>query len=111
LINGSVEKMTDAQRTKILEMNDSFANSALRVLAFAYRPAPDEYDMEIVESDLIFTGLMGMIDPPREEVPPAIVKCKRAGIRTIMITGDNSATAVAIAREIGLVGSDDPVDL
>ena len=111
LMNGSVEEMTDPMRLGIQEMNDTFANSALRVLAFAFRQAPEEYTVESVESGLVFMGLMGMIDPPRDEVPESIRKCKTAGIRTIMITGDNSVTAVAIAREIGLVESDDPVVL
>jgi len=111
LLNGSVEELTDAKHREICEMNDAFANSALRVLAFAYRPAPSEYTMATVESELTFLGLMGMIDPPREEVPPAIATCRRAGIRTIMITGDNSMTAVAIAREIGLVESGNPTVL
>ena len=111
LVNGTVIELTVEQKSEIEKVNNSFAHSALRVLAFAYRPAPEEFTAKAVEADLIFLGLMGMIDPPREEVQESISKCKRAGIRIIMITGDNSTTAVAVAREIGLIESDSPIVL
>ena len=81
----------------------------MRVLAFAYRPLedlPDEPSPATVERDLVFSGLMAMIDPPREEVKAAVAECKRAGIRTVMITGDHKNTAVAIARELGFLAED-----
>lgn len=93
-------------RERILEANASMARSALRVLAVAYRveeDVPDEATPEKVEHDFIFVGLMGMIDPPRRQARPAIQKARRAGIRTVMITGDYPDTAEEIAEEIGLL--------
>jgi Ca2+-transporting ATPase len=93
-------------RERILEANASMARSALRVLAVAYRveeDVPDEATPEKVEHDFIFVGLMGMIDPPRPQARPAIQKARRAGIRTVMITGDYPDTAEEIAEEIGLL--------
>ena len=86
-------------------MNDQLAAKALRNLAFAYRELPPGVDFQesFVEKELIFVGLMGMIDPPRTEVKEAIRKCRKAGIRTVMITGDHQATAEAIAKKIGLM--------
>jgi sodium/potassium-transporting ATPase subunit alpha len=75
----------------------------LRVLSFAYKEIHGPYSVEAIESDMVFAGLVGLEDPPRPEVPEAIRKCSQAGIRVIMITGDASRTAVAIAREIELV--------
>jgi Ca2+-transporting ATPase len=85
------------------------ADKALRVLAFAYKDydVTGEYMQEDVESNLIFIGLMGMMDPPREEVSHAIQLCMGAGIRPIMITGDHKSTAVAIAREVGIISGDE----
>jgi len=98
---------TNTLRQKVLAANDAMAGSALRVLALAYRELkPSERnsdDEEALESNLVFVGLTGMIDPPRPEVRDAIVKCKKAGIRTVMITGDHQATAEAIARQLGML--------
>jgi Ca2+-transporting ATPase len=93
-------------RENILEANASLARAALRVLAVAYRveqDVPDEATPEAVEHDFTFVGLVGMIDPPRREVEPAIQTARQAGIRTMMITGDYPDTAEEIAEEIGLL--------
>lgn len=98
--------MTTGLRERILEANASLARAALRVLAVAYRverDVPDEATPEAVEHDFIFVGLVGMIDPPRQEVKPAIRTAREAGIRTVMITGDYPDTAEEIAEEIGLM--------
>jgi len=96
-INGKVKKITKEDKKRILNANQDMANNALRVLGFAYRPLTEKYKStpEEVEKDLIFVGLQAMLDPPREEVKEAIVKCKTAGIEIIVIT-------VAIAKELGL---------
>ena len=96
----------DEQRMRILAANDAMTQDALRVLGMAYRvhpEKPDNNDVEALEEGLIFAGLVGMIDPPRPEVPPALEKANHAGIRTIMITGDYPNTARAIAESIGLL--------
>ncbi|MFN8399429.1 MAG: cation-translocating P-type ATPase [Anaerolineales bacterium] len=101
--------LTDEMRNKILAANDAMTKDALRVLGFAYRlekNVPDnleEVKTEDLERDLVFVGLMGMIDPPRTEVKPALEKARHAGIRTVMITGDFPNTAKAIAESIGLL--------
>jgi Ca2+-transporting ATPase len=98
--------LDDAMRMRILSAIDAMTQDALRVLGTAYRIAPempDVSDVEGLEKDLVFVGLLGMIDPPRPEVPPALKKAARAGIRTIMITGDYPNTARAIAEAIGLL--------
>ena len=82
------------------------AKNALRVLAFAYKELdhmPQKEEMENMESDLIFIGMVGMIDPPREEAKVAVAKCKTAGIKTVMITGDHKITAIAIAKALGIL--------
>ena len=84
------------------------AHQGLRVLAFACRKLAVGYDRERLEQDLVFAGLAGLEDPPRPEVPEALRKCQEAGIKVIMVTGDHPRTAAAIAREIGLVKSDNP---
>ena len=97
--------LTDAMRKKILAANESMANDALRVLAVAFKiekKIPEEITSANMENDLIFVGLQGMIDPPREEVKEALIHAKGAGVRTVMITGDYPQTARAIARSIGL---------
>ncbi|MCX6710826.1 MAG: HAD-IC family P-type ATPase, partial [Candidatus Woesearchaeota archaeon] len=95
-------------RKKILETNEVLASQALRVLGFAFREFPGKKCNEKVKKEaefgLTFTGLQAMIDPPREEAKNAVEKCKSAGIRVVMITGDHSATALAIARELGIEG-------
>ena len=93
---------------EILKANKSMANKALRVLACAYRVLdniPEEYTTSSLEENMCFIGLVGMIDPVREEVKPAIDQCRHAGIRPIMITGDHKDTAIAIANELGIIKS------
>ncbi|HSF81164.1 MAG TPA: cation-translocating P-type ATPase [Anaerolineales bacterium] len=100
--------LTEEQRMRILAANDSMSQDALRVLAVAYRVLdgiPDLEDLDSLERDFVFVGLIGMIDPPRPEVPPALAKARQAGIRTVMITGDYPKTARAIAESIGLLES------
>jgi len=102
------EKLSDKKRKEIIAANDEMTENALRVLGMAYRVVsakPDEVDNDELEKDLIFAGLVGMIDPAREEVKPALLKAVGAGIRTIMITGDYPNTARAIAQSIGLIRS------
>ena len=97
LIDGKVEKLSPAHKSNIFKANDAMANKALRVLALAYKKSDN-----LSEDDLVFIGLAGMIDPPRKEIKDAVKKCKRAGMKPVMITGDYSQTAFAIAKEIGL---------
>ena len=98
-----VREITGEDIAGLQERNSKMADSALRVLAMAYKPVDKvSTEMEEVESDLIFAGMTGMIDPEREEVVGAIQECHDAGIRTIMITGDHKATALAIASKIGI---------
>ena len=106
LENGKAVPMTQEYIDKILEANKAMADKALRVLACAERVwdvLPAEYDADMLEQKLCFTGLCGMIDPVRPEVKAAIVECRGAGIRPIMITGDHVDTAVAIAKELGII--------
>jgi Ca2+-transporting ATPase len=105
-LDDSRSPLTEAMRQQILEANSRMAQQALRVLAVAYRveeEAPGEVTVDVVEHDLTFVGLFGMIDPGRAEVPPAIETARRAGIRTVMITGDFANTARAVAEQIGLM--------
>ncbi|MFC2026098.1 cation-translocating P-type ATPase, partial [Chloroflexota bacterium] len=98
--------LDDDYRQRVLAANDHMTENALRVLAMAYRITPDRpdvNDVESIEKDLVFAGLIGMLDPPRAEVSPALEKGGQAGIRTIMITGDYPKTAKAIAESIGLL--------
>ncbi len=98
-----IRKITEEDIAGLQSRNQKMADSALRVLAMAYRPAENvSSDVDEVEKDLIFVGITGMIDPEREEVIGAIRECHDAGIRTIMITGDHKATALAIATKIGI---------
>jgi len=109
LENGEEKKLTTSKRKKILAVNEEMASSALRVLAMAYRQLPHElteFNEKTVEESLVFAGLEGMIDPPREEAIEANKRCEKAGIRTVMITGDHKLTAVAVAREIGMMKED-----
>ena len=110
LRGGSVVPMTEADRAEILRANKAMADRALRVLAVAERRWPDRpasCEPEALEQQLCFLGLCGMIDPVRPEVKDAIVECRRAGIRPIMITGDHVDTAVAIAKELGILREGD----
>jgi len=105
VIEGVVRPLSSADVEKIREANEAMANSALRVLAMAYKEspeAPQQVTIGQLESGLIFTGLLGMIDPARPEVLDAVARCNTAGIRPVMITGDHKTTALAIAREIGI---------
>ena len=106
LIGGEVVEMTEEVRTNILAANKGMADRALRVLAAARKELsaePSVYDSASVECDLCFIGLVGMIDPVRPEVKPAIDECRNAGIRPIMITGDHKDTAIAIAMQLGII--------
>lgn len=98
---GQVVPLSDSRRQEIMQANAQMAAGALRVLAFAYRDCPDGAE-RFAEEELVFVGLTGMIDPPREEVKQAVATCRAAGIRPIMITGDHPATAAAIAKELGI---------
>ena len=104
--NGEVKPMTDAKIAEIMAANKAMADRALRVLACAKRDwaaKPESNEPEFLEKDLIFIGLTGMIDPVRPEVKAAIEDCHSAGIRAVMITGDHKDTAVAIAKELGII--------
>ncbi len=97
--------LNSKEKGEILRKNEQMAEKALRVIAVAYRELsamPERLDSETVERDLIFVGLIGMMDPPREEARQAVTACHRAGIRPVMITGDHRATAVAVAQELGI---------
>jgi Ca2+-transporting ATPase len=105
VIKGEVRSIEKDDIEKIREANESMANSALRVLAMAYKDyheAPQQVTIGQIENGLIFIGLLGMIDPARPEVVDAVARCNTAGIRPVMITGDHKSTALAIAREIGI---------
>ena len=97
-----VKELTDEKKEDILEKNNEFAGQALRVLGFAYKKVGEDYNKEEVEEDMVFVGLAGMMDPPRESVKHAVQECKAAGIKVKMITGDNKETARAIAKQINL---------
>ncbi len=105
--NGRIRVLDDSLRKEIMKKNESLASQALRNLAFAYRELPADKGFTLaekqVERELIFVGIMGMIDPPRPEVFPAVQKCRKAGIKTVMITGDHQNTALAIARSLDLI--------
>lgn len=105
LINGNVRLLEKDDVDKIRQANEEMTNSALRVLAMAYKDcheAPQLVTIGQIENGLTFTGLLGMIDPARPEVLDAVARCNTAGIRPVMITGDHKGTALAIAREIGI---------
>lgn len=109
-INNNVVPFTDELKKKALDANSSFAKSALRVLAFAYKEydsLPEDINPDINEADMTFIGLSGMIDPPRPEAKEAIKLCKQAGINTVMITGDYKETAFAIAKDLGMAEHED----
>ena len=110
LVGGECVELTDAIRDEILAANKAMADKALRVLAAAKKDlgsVPSVYESDALECDLVFVGLVGMIDPVRPEVKPAIDECRSAGIRPIMITGDHKDTAVAIAMQLGIISSAD----
>jgi Ca2+-transporting ATPase len=108
-----IRPMTDEDRRTLMTQNAAMAQQALRVLGSASRDlddaAPADLTADAVEHDLVFVGLAGMHDPPRQEAKEAVAKCRAAGIRVVMITGDHPHTAMAIAREIGIASADDLV--
>ncbi|MEK6962783.1 MAG: calcium-translocating P-type ATPase, SERCA-type [Nanoarchaeota archaeon] len=107
-IHGKVVPFSDKLKQEVLEQNMFMAKSALRVLGVAYKELPSKgldlkrSDVKKIEGDLVFLGLVGMLDPPREEVKEAVLECKKAGIRVFVITGDHGITAKAIAMELGI---------
>src|SRR3990167_1454970 len=111
LLNGAERALTDAERTKILAANDAMAKDALRVIGVASKELPeiDGYGEDFVERDLVFLGLVGMMDPPREEAIEAVKVCQQVHIKPIMITGDHKLTAVAVAKELGIYRDGDLV--
>jgi Ca2+-transporting ATPase len=105
IIHGKIRPIAADDKQQILQVNETMANSALRVLAMAYKDLPEvprKVQIGETENGLIFIGLLGMIDPARPEVIDAVAKCNNAGIKPVMITGDHKSTAMAIAREIGI---------
>jgi Ca2+-transporting ATPase len=108
LVGEEIRPLTGERRAEILKVNEELAGEALRTLAVAFRSLPKnalepgEFD-ERIEQDLVFLGLIGMMDPPREEAKPAVARAKGAGIRSIMITGDHPRTAAVVARELGII--------
>jgi Ca2+-transporting ATPase len=106
--NGEETKLNDALRKKILKESEKMASQALRVLAVAYKFVDDEYKVfeeEGVEENLVFVGLFGMIDPPRDEAEEAVRLCEKGGVKVVMITGDHKLTAVTVASELGIMKS------
>lgn len=111
-VGNSIVPITQEQRAQILTQNDQMASNGLRVLGFAYKPltnVPPENSQETSESGLVWLGLVGMLDAPRPEVRDAVAKCRKAGIRPIMITGDHQLTARAIAADLGIAQASDRV--
>lgn len=109
VIRGEVKQDLENFKEEISKNNIEMAKQALRVLAMAYKELdymPNKEEMKTIESDLIYIGMVGMIDPPREEAKVAVEKCKTAGIKTVMITGDHKITAIAIARTLGILQQD-----
>ena len=106
ILDGKVSNDVKEYEKTIDKYNDEMAKDALRVLAMAYKEIdhePTKEEMETMESDLTYVGMVGMIDPPREEAKLAVEKCREAGIKTVMITGDHKTTAVAIAKDLGIL--------
>ena len=109
-IGGQISEELESYINKIRQENEKMAQNALRVLGCAYKEIdhiPTKEEMKTIENDLIFIGMVGMIDPPREEAKLAVEKCKTAGIKTVMITGDHKITATAIAKKLGILENDD----
>lgn len=110
ILNGEIKTDLDDYKNQIKENNEKMAKDALRVLAMGYKELdhePTDEEMKDIENNLIYIGMVGMIDPPREEVKLAVQKCKTAGIKTVMITGDHKITAVAIAKALGILEKED----
>lgn len=108
LKNGEIVALTPKVRKELFELNDALASEALRVIAFAFRSTP-QFSEKTAETDMVFAGMCGMIDPPRKEATTAVSKCRRAGIKPVMITGDHKLTALAIARELKIYTEGDRV--
>lgn len=111
LKDGKPVPLTDEDRKNIEQINENWSKQALRVLAVAFRPLEEngeDYKLEEIEKDVVFLGLVGMIDPPKEGVREAVDSCKKAKIRIIVMTGDHAVTAQAVGREIGLCDAGDP---
>lgn len=106
--NGEIKELSEQDKEIILQHNTKMAQEGLRVLAVAFKELQDD-DFSNLENDMIFLGLMGMIDPPRPEVKDALEKCRTAGIRVIMITGDHKVTAHTIAKELNILDHNDMV--
>ena len=109
-LNGEIYTLDSNSLSKIEKINSKMAEDALRVIAVAYRVMPKlprNIDSESIENNLTFAGLIGMIDPPREGVEEAVATCRKAGIKTVMITGDHIATAKAIAKDLGILKNQD----
>lgn len=103
VVDGEIVELTEDEKQIISDQNFSFSNNGLRVLSFAYRDMDTDTGLDLSEeSDLVFLGLMAMVDPPRAESAQAVADCKAAGIKPIMITGDHKVTAAAIAKQIGI---------
>ena len=112
LLRGEEVALTDSKRKELLAVNERMAGGALRVLAMACKRLHPDYERlsdDEIERDLVFVGFEGMIDPPRDEAREANRRCEKAGIRTVMITGDHKLTAAAVAKEIGMLKSDSMV--
>ena len=109
-INGEIKTDLENYKTIIRENNEKMAKEALRVLAMGYKEMdhlPTKEEMKTIESNLTYVGMVGMIDPPREEAKAAVEKCKHAGIKTVMITGDHKITATAIAKKLGILENEE----
>lgn len=107
IANGTLMTLDENIRVKILSVNNSMAAEGLRVLAFAYKKFKEpDFSENNLENDLVFVGLIGMMDPPRKDAIKAVAQCKSAGIDVIMITGDHKLTAIAVAKDLGLSESD-----
>lgn len=106
--NGNEVELSTDERSQILVVNEEMASNGLRVLGMAYRELPniqDNFPAEEIEKNFVFVGLMGMIDPAREEAKHAVQLCDQAGVKTVMITGDHKLTAIAVAKELGILKS------
>ena len=110
--NGKARKLTDEKRKQILAVNEAMAIQALRNLGFVYKELPESMNSldEEDEKDFVFLGIMGMIDPPRDEVKDAIYMCNKAGIKVVMVTGDHKLTALAVAKALNLMGENEGED-
>ncbi|MCS7139064.1 MAG: HAD family hydrolase, partial [Crenarchaeota archaeon] len=107
-----IKELTEEERKKILNVNNEMAGSALRVLGMAFKmTTEDEKNLkeEAIERNMVFLGLIGMMDPPREEAIKAVETCKQVGIKPIMITGDHMLTAISVAKELGIYKEGDSV--